>query len=213
MRPRMRATPVWLWLLALPACGAVRVENPVGDIRVRVERRDEVDVHWAVRGREPRRDDVRIGKENGNGDVVVRALPGDGAALDLDVALPYHAELIASTAKGSISFTGLVFQARLMTTGGSIRVAAPWVLTRLEVTLREQPGSFPAPRVCPAGGVRQGPVGVGFRPARHGAPGDMLRYSNFGSTPLPDRVGGHSDPARFTGKAPRPSQSGSGRDV
>lgn len=116
----------------------LRIENPAGAVRVRVTRTDRVRVRRSSRERPVRTGDTRttrLGRKTR-----VRAQPDDGAAIDLDVDLPYGHRLEVKTVDGPIGLAGLARRARLETAIGRIEVAAPWRSVRLEVESAHRPG-------------------------------------------------------------------------
>ena len=120
------------------------MENTAGNITVRVERREKPGIRHAARGREAQPGDIRI--EEDGGMTTVRAGPADGATVDIDVVLPYGVYIEASTTKGSISSSGLIFRARFTTDTGDLRIVAPWSLTRAVLTSLQEPREFVHPR-------------------------------------------------------------------
>jgi hypothetical protein len=173
--------------LAWPTGAALRIENRFGNIAVRVERRDKVDIRHTARGRASLPGDIQV--EGEGGEVSVRAQPDAAAAVDIDVTLPYGVELVASTTKGSITFVGVIFRARLVTEDGDIRVTTPWTITRLVVTSRQAPRVFSQP------------ANLILRASSDGGGWGRMSDEAVLATPRSDRTAGHDDTPRLAREA------------
>ena len=128
---------------ASPRADVVRVNNPFGDITIRVVAEDAVRVGGSGRSRLLAPEDVIIRQTEK--EIVVECQPPDDAAIDLEIALPYGVEIEAQTTEGSISLEGLVVRADLSTDTGDIALSAPWKATKLELTAEQRPEEFRGP--------------------------------------------------------------------
>ena len=133
------------WCLSLPAGDAdiVLVHNPVGGITIRVVAEDAVRVGGSSRVRTVVPGDVLIRQEKGL--MIVECRPADGAAVDLDISLPYGVEIEARTKDGFLSLEGLISRAALETGTGRVELAVPWSATELELTAQQAPAEFRGP--------------------------------------------------------------------
>jgi len=122
------------WCLSLLAGDAdiVRVDNPVGGITIRVVAEDVVRVGASSPVRAVVPGDVLIRQEEGW--MIVECRPADGAAMDLEISLPYGVEIEARTKDGFLSLEELISRAALETDTGKVELAVPWSATELELT-------------------------------------------------------------------------------
>lgn len=130
------ADPWWADSNSVPE-PVLRVENPVGGIRIAILDTDRVRVRRTCRSRPIRPLDTkttRLGRKTR-----IRAQPPDGAAIDLEIDLPYGHRVEAETVDGPISLTGLVRQARLQTAIGRVELEVPWRGVRLEAVSDRRP--------------------------------------------------------------------------
>ena len=115
----------------------VRVENPVGGVRIQVIDTERVRMRRQGRSRPVQPGDTkttRLGRKTR-----VRAQPADGAPIDLEIDLPYGYRIEVETVDGPISLTGLVRHARLETGVGRVELAVPWRGVRLEASSNRRP--------------------------------------------------------------------------
>ena len=115
----------------------LRVENPVGGIRIAIVDTNRVRVRRTSRSRPVRPRDTkttRLGRKTR-----IRAQPSDGAAIDLEIDLPYGHRVEAETVDGPISLSGLVRRARLQTAIGRVELEVPWRGVRLEAVSNRRP--------------------------------------------------------------------------
>ena len=130
------ADPWWADSNSVPE-PVLRVENPVGGIRIAIVDTDRVRVRRTSRSRPVRPLDTkttRLGRKTR-----IRAQPSDGAAIDLEIDLPYGHRIEAETVDGPISLTGLVRRARLQTAIGRVELEVPWRGVRLEAVSNRRP--------------------------------------------------------------------------
>ena len=130
------ADPWWADSNSVPE-PVLRVENPVGGIRIATVDTDRVRVRRTSRSRPVRPLDTkttRLGRKTR-----IRAQPSDGAAVDLEIDLPYGHRIEAETVDGPISLTGLVRRARLQTAVGRVELEVPWRGVRLEAVASRRP--------------------------------------------------------------------------
>lgn len=130
------ADPWWADSNSVPE-PVLRVENPVGGIRIAIVDTDRVRLRRTSRSRPVRALDTktsRLGRKTR-----IRAQPSDGAAIDLEIDLPYGHRIEAETVDGPISLTGLVRQARLQTAIGRVELEVPWRGVRLEAVADRRP--------------------------------------------------------------------------
>lgn len=152
------------WCLSLPAGDAdiVRVDNPVGGITIRVVEEDAVRVGGSSRARAVVAGDVLIRQEKGL--MTVECRPADGAAVDLEISLPYGVEIEARTKDGFLSLEGLISRAELETDTGKVELAVPWSATELELTAQQAPAEF------------RGPEGPKLAPRMRGGKWKIVRH-------------------------------------
>ena len=115
----------------------LRVENPVGGVRVRVIDTERVLVRRSSRSRPVRASDTkttRLGRK-----MRIRVQPSDGAPIDVEIDLPYGHRLEVETVAGPIEIEGLVRRAQLETAVGSVELAVPWRAIRLEAVSDRRP--------------------------------------------------------------------------
>lgn len=130
------ADPWWADSNSVPE-PVLRVENPVGGIRIAIVDTDRVRVRRICRSRPVRPLDTkttRLGRKTR-----IRAQPSDGAMINLEIDLPYGHRIEAETVDGPISLTGLVRQARLQTAIGRVELEVPWRGVRLEAVSDRRP--------------------------------------------------------------------------
>lgn len=121
----------------------LRVENPAGGVRVAVQDTERVRVRRKSRSRPVRPSDTkttRLGRK-----MRIRAVPQDGALIDLEIDLPYGHRLEVETVDGPISLQGLVRQAQLVTAVGRIELSVPWRSVRLEAHADHEPATVEIP--------------------------------------------------------------------
>ncbi len=121
----------------------VRVENRTGSVRVTVAATDRVRLRRSSRNRQVRDGDTqttRLGLKTR-----IRALPSDGATIDLDIDLPYGHRLEVETIDGAIELAGLVRSAQVKTMVGPVRLTLPWKAVRLDVRLGYRPRELSIP--------------------------------------------------------------------
>jgi Ca-activated chloride channel family protein len=145
----------WAGLCLTASAVTVRIDNPHGGILTRVARVDSVQ----LQGRSPERalapGDTTVHR---NSDlIVVRVNPPDNARIDVELELPYGADLQARTKGGAIAVEGLVRRAELLTETGDVTLAVPWDATRLEFQSRDEPREFLTPRDVKLSILRPGP--------------------------------------------------------
>ena len=130
------ADPWWADSNSVPE-PVLRVENPVGGIRIAIVDTNRVRVRRTSRSRPVRPRDTkttRLGRKTR-----IRAQPSDGAAIDLEIDLPYGHRVEAETVDGPISLSGLVRRARLQTAIGRVELEVPWRGVRLEAVSNRRP--------------------------------------------------------------------------
>jgi len=122
---------------AASAARILRITNAYGGIQIRVKAVDSVGLVVKLPSREARDDDVRLERAADVVELVVE--PKDGAAMDLEVEVPYAVEIEAGTKDGAMDFEGVVDRAELTTVSGDVRVAAPWDVTPFRFEAGESP--------------------------------------------------------------------------
>lgn len=130
------ADPWWADSNSVPE-PVLRVENPVGGIRIAIVDTNRVRVRRTSPSRPVRPRDTkttRLGRKTR-----IRAQPSDGAAIDLEIDLPYGHRVEAETVDGPISLSGLVRRARLQTAIGRVELEVPWRGVRLEAVSNRRP--------------------------------------------------------------------------
>jgi VWFA-related protein len=139
--PRSLAVLTMLASACIPAAAVtVRVENPTGNITVRVVDREKPHLRRTAPDRDLRPDDTSIVIQADL--VIIRAQPADKARIDLELDLPYTFDLQALTKDGAITYTGFLRRVDLLTETGEVFIATPWSASRLSVLSREKPGEF-----------------------------------------------------------------------
>ncbi len=136
-----------------PSAG-LRVDNPAGNLKIQVTATPAFEIRKSSPTRPLRESDVVIRHEREM--VVVECRPADGAPIDLDIDLPYGADLEASTQHGSIQLRGLVRRADLATSDGDIVLAAPWSAVHLEITAKRRPEQLQLPEQAAFSDKRSG---------------------------------------------------------
>ncbi len=128
---------VWL-TVASASAETVQVHNPDGDISIRSAMGSrEAEVRVSVVGRQRRPDDVRLNRRPGL--LLVECQPSDGARVNLELIVPPATELDAFSGSGSITTSGLIRSAELVTDSGGLSLNAPWSMMRLRVVCRQRP--------------------------------------------------------------------------
>ena len=130
-----------LWQHLLPQ--VLKIYNPCGSITARVARSEGIRVERVGEGRALNPGDVSITRENEQISVECRAT--DGARIDLEVTLPYGAEIRAKTTSQPISLSGLVRRADLETDSGDLDLSVPLPATRLYITAKQKPAKLVVP--------------------------------------------------------------------
>lgn len=121
----------------------LRVTNHWGNVIVRVGRETSIQLRSSSEDRKLRRGDVVMTEQPGL--VEVETNPGDGAPVDLEIDVPYGTAVGIQTGSGSISLTGLIFRADLITDSGDVFIALPWDTTRFVFTADREPIEFIRP--------------------------------------------------------------------
>ncbi|MBI3684668.1 MAG: VWA domain-containing protein [Acidobacteria bacterium] len=132
-------------LLALPLWPQrVEVTNTTGGISIRVPAADRAQIRTRARSRPVIPGDVSIREQPGR--VEIRCEPKDGAAVDLEVDLPYGVTFRAETNAGPIEVRGLIGGAELATGSGALTLAVPWRATRFQIEARQEPNTLLLPK-------------------------------------------------------------------
>ena len=121
----------------------LRVENPAGGVRVQIVNTERVRLRRSSRSRPIRDGDTkttRLGRKTR-----IRAMPPDGALIDLDIDLPYGHRLEVQTVDGPITLRGLVRRAQLETAIGRVELEVPWRSVGLEVVSDRPPATLEVP--------------------------------------------------------------------
>lgn len=122
---------------AASAARILRITNEYGGIQIRVKAVDSVGLVVKLPSREARDDDVRLERAADVVELLVE--PKDGAAMDLEVEVPYAVEIEASTTDGNLDFEGVADRAELSTVSGDVRVAVPWDVTPFRFEAKAPP--------------------------------------------------------------------------
>lgn len=168
-------------LLAAFTCPAVfgitiRVDNPVGNISVRVANVEKVQLRHSSPVRGLREGDISIERQPGL--LLITAHPGDSAEIDIEVVLPYGVRFQGRTTTGSISLEGLLPSAGLITGTGNLLLSAPWKATRFEFTSRAKPPALSLPGIIKFSQHRtKGKDGVRHWLLRDKNPASRITYS------------------------------------
>lgn len=120
----------------------VRLINHFGSIQASVNFETELSIRAESPARPLVKGDTVMAEEPGS--LTIECKPRDGAALNLDVGIPFGINLEIETKSGAISLRGLFPKASVSTVDGEIRVTAPWKATKLVMTSAAAPRSLDA---------------------------------------------------------------------
>ncbi len=126
-----------------PSGTTIRVQNPYGDVTMRVMRQSAPQLRIRSPARNLRQGDVVTIQEPGK--TTIRAKPSDHVRIDIEIDIPYGYGFEAETADGKISVQGLAALTKLVTQRGDIEIAVPWDATRLSIEAKEPPKSYEPP--------------------------------------------------------------------
>lgn len=135
-------------LAALAAAGQahgfeIRIDNPVGAVKVRTLLFEEPRIRVEVPGRPARQDDVRIErKPNG---LELEATPSDGAEVNIEIDAPFNTGIQVKTVSGSITYQGYPARFSAVTIDGDLDITAPWEATRLLLFAGQEPKRVETP--------------------------------------------------------------------
>ncbi len=137
----MSRLPLLLLLLGVsltPAAGLeFKIENLVGDVRIRVVIDEKPSIQQNNRNRPAKAGDVQVERD---GDVVkIICRPNDGSPIDLDLALPFNSAIDVQTHDGKVTFVGMPTVVTVQTMLGDIDVTAPWNATKFLMVTVEEP--------------------------------------------------------------------------
>ena len=119
------------------------IENPVGQVEIRVRPILEIEVRSTSPVRDVTPEDVEI-KRWVKGPLI-RCRPSDGARVDLAVDVPYDTSLTVSTREGDIRLTGLVEAADIITRSGALEITTPWKAMELDLKIDRAPSDVSLP--------------------------------------------------------------------
>ena len=114
-----------------------KIENLVGDVRIRLAVNEEPALQQNNRNRPALADDVQLQRDRDGVQIICR--PGDGSPIDLDVTLPFGSTVQVQTHKGTVFFEGMPALLSVQTIAGAIDVTAPWSATRFLMITTEEP--------------------------------------------------------------------------
>ena len=121
------------------------IENPVGQVEIRVRHILEFEVRSTSPVRDVTTEDVEI--ERRPEGPLIRCRPKDGARVDLTVDVPYDTSLSVSTTQGDIRLSGLVKAADITTHGGAVQITTPWKAVNLTLKVERAPPDVSLPSV------------------------------------------------------------------
>lgn len=125
-----------------PTIHTVRLINHYGSIQASVIFKHELSIQAESPSRPLVKGDAVVAEEPGA--LTIECKPHDGAAVNLDIGIPFGTNLEIETSSGAISLRGMVPKASLSTVNGEIRVTAPWKATKLVMTSAAAPRSLDA---------------------------------------------------------------------
>ena len=119
------------------------IENPVGQVEIRVRPILEIELRSTSPVRDVNPEDVEI-KRWVKGPLI-RCRPNDGARVDLAVDVPYDTSLTVSTREGDIRLDGLVEAADIITRSGAVEITTPWKAMELDLKVDRAPSDVSLP--------------------------------------------------------------------
>ena len=123
--------------------GTLAIENPVGQVEIRVRPIQELELRSTSPVRDVTPEDVEI-KRRPEG-LLIRCRPHDGARIDLVVDVPYDTSLSVSTREGDIRLNGLVEAADIITHSGVVEITTPWKAMELDLKVDRAPADVSLP--------------------------------------------------------------------
>lgn len=135
--PRALILPLFAAALGAQGVGTILIDNPVGNVTVRVVGADRANVNSSCRTRELRAGDIQIDRQADTS--VVKVAPSDGAPIDVEFTLPYNYRLQVRVTSGSVTIEGVIHRAEVLSETGDLHFKVPWTATRLGIDATEPP--------------------------------------------------------------------------
>lgn len=117
------------------------IENPCGDVRIRVRAVSRVEIETHRAGRPVSAPEVEVLSRGDH--TLVRCTPSEAGPVDLDLVIGYRLLVRVKTVSGAIEYDGFG-QASLETVSGDVSLRCPWDATDFAIESRQAPREFVA---------------------------------------------------------------------
>lgn len=142
---RFSLAALCLWVVLTPVLRALdlQIDNQFGGVFVHISMEGRLQLELLNKQRPALQSDLKVTRTNET--MVVVSQPGDGAAFDINVTVPFGSSVDIRTKDGKISLDGYPALFVAQTVSGEIELKAPWEATLLRFVSRSEPKNVVLP--------------------------------------------------------------------